>query len=219
MVVVGLVSACGSGTSVAPVGAPTPTPSPVARSASPTLVRGLDLHGVDWREAAMPGAACFQPRPIRLRHGQGAPYVRPGFTADSGKRTARLELATFNKNLFTFGDLEGGNTSDATVGLNCNNTGGMAGGALLYSVAVFSGRTGQPRLLGLLTPQVQHEDELPTLIDDVRITRGQITWVEAFYGGHDGTCCPSGEATTVWTYGRGQFGAHTTVTKHPASYE
>src|SRR5882757_9791763 len=137
---------------------------------------------------------------------------RRGAWQPSGKRTIRLELATFNKRLFSYGDLEGGNTSDATVGLYCSNNGGMAGGALLYSIAVFSGRDGKPQLLGLLTPQVPTVDGA-TLIDRVRISRGQITWVEAFYGPQDGTCCPSGRATTVWTYAHGHFTAHVRITK------
>src|SRR4051812_22256076 len=103
--VIGLACSCGPTTSSAPTNPPTPLATEPGRSAPP--VSGLDLHPVDWREATMPGRACFQRRSIRLHHGKGAVYERPGLPSTSGERTTRLELATFNKRLFAFGDLEG----------------------------------------------------------------------------------------------------------------
>lgn len=162
----------------------------------------------------MPGRACFRTGSIRLHRGTAVwPDHRGAWVPKGKKRVIRLSLATFNKRLFTYGDLEGAGISDATVGLYCSNNGGTAGGALLYSVAIFSGRDGKAHLLGLLTPQVQRLRWAATLIDRPKISVGKITWTEAFYGRNDGTCCPSGRASTVWTYTNGKFTPNTTVTR------
>lgn len=101
-----------------------------------------------------------------------------------------------------FGDLAGGAHGDAGLMVNCNNGGGTADGVLLYSWVIFGGAGGRLSVVGIVTPQEQPPDELPTLIE-VAIKPGQLTAHEFFYGPADATCCASGRATTTWTYEQG----------------
>jgi hypothetical protein len=115
-----------------------------------------------------------------------------------------------------YGDVDGDGHDEALVPLWCNNNGGTADGALLYSLAVFTGRAGSVQPIGLITPRQQPPDELPTLLLVSRVSPGQIVIDETWYGPKDGTCCPSGTATTTWTYTSGQLEVATsTVTAQP----
>ena len=104
----------------------------------------------------------------------------------------------------TYGDLEGPGTETALVPLDCNNNGGTAGGALLYSIAVFSGVGGKLHTLGLIKPVMQGQGSA-TLLQLQDVQPGRVTVREFFYGPHDGTCCPSGEATTRWMLRNGSL--------------
>ena len=104
-----------------------------------------------------------------------------------------------------YGKFEGGEYDDAALSLDCSNNGGTADGAILYSAAVYSGRTGRATVLGLITPQHQPKDVLPTLLSVTRIAPGAITVAEYWYGPYDGTCCPAGRATTTWRLSAGRL--------------
>jgi hypothetical protein len=55
-------------------------------------------------------------------------------------------------------------------------------------------------VIGVVTPkQPRKANRLPTLVT-VKMRRGKVIAREAWYGPKDGTCCPSGRTTTVWTY-------------------
>jgi hypothetical protein len=49
----------------------------------------------------------------------------------------------------------------------------------------------------------------------IEIQPGQITVKEGWYGPSDATCCPTGQATTVWTFGQGAITPTTTVEAYP----
>jgi hypothetical protein len=115
-----------------------------------------------------------------------------------------------------YGDLESDGHDDAVVPLDCNNNGGTADGLILDSFAVYSGRTGTLTYLGLITPQHQPKDVLPTLPSATSIAPGTITVSEDWYGPHDMTCCPNGRATTRWSLSGGKVvPAATRVTARP----
>jgi hypothetical protein len=164
----------------------------------------LDLHTVDWNNSSVPGRACFRSDDIRLHDGNvllpdnvhGRP-VRPG---SDGVRYDQLGLG----GRVAYGDFQGDGHDDAAVPLDCNNNGGTADGLLLNSVAVYSGRTGAPTYLGLITPRHQPEHVLPTLLSVASITSGTITVHEAWYGPNDMTCCPHGRATSTWSLSAGK---------------
>ncbi len=177
----------------------------------------FDIHKVDWANVTLPGAACDAARPIRLHHGSA--FITPiprrwsqysfagrrGITVDSGRDAV------------VFGGLGGGGDDDAALNVSCNNGGGTADGALLYSWVIFSGRSGRLSVVGVITPQVQPPELLPTLLT-IAPAPGQITAHEAFYGPDDATCCASGRATTIWTYAHGALHPGVPViTKHPST--
>jgi len=183
----------------------------------------LDLHKLDWANVTLPGSVCGASRPIRLHHmgvrrAEGTAFFTPiprrwsrddfygkdGVTVDSGWAPV------------VYGDLAGsGVPDDAGLVVDCNNGGGTADGVLLYAWVVFSGGGGKLSVVGVVTPQVQAPNELPTTVE-IAIHRGQIIAHEFWYGPYDPTAGGSGRATTTWTYAHGTLrpGAPV-ITKHP----
>lgn len=165
----------------------------------------VDLHNVDWGNIDVPGRSCLRNQPIRLHNGQALlPDNTNGSPVQPGANAARYDLLDDRNKPVVYGNFEGGAYDDVAVPLDCNNNGGTADGAILYSLAVYSGRAGKPTSLGLITPQHQAKNELPTLIAVTAIAPGRITVSEYWYGPHDGTCCPAGRAATTWTLSAGK---------------
>ena len=159
--------------------------------------RSIDLHQVNWASVTLPGSVCGANHPIHLhRHGAVVLSNRwsawPRVTVDSGW------------NPVVYGDLDGDGSDEAALVIDCNNGGGTADGVLAYAQVIFTPREKSPRVIGVLTPQEQPDNELPTLLQ-VTIRRGEIVAHEAWYGANDGTCCPSGRSTTTWTYTSERF--------------
>lgn len=190
-----------------------------AANAAPSAP-AVDLHHVAWRQATVPGKACFASHPIRLHNGFALIPNKNGYPSppsSTGPRYYRLSLdATFNKKLLVYGPLQGPGRTAAAVGLLCDNNGGTGAGELLASVAVYSGSGGKVHSLGLLTPQVQLPGLHCTLLGPFVVGPGRVTVTEEFYGPHDSDAEPTGRARTVWTYAGGTFHPHTTITQAPA---
>jgi hypothetical protein len=187
------------------------------RSHPAKAASALNLHKVGWSNVTLPGAVCGASHSIRLRHGSAFVHPIPQrFSKDSfyGKRGVSVDGGWDS---VVFGDLAGGGAADAGLMVSCNNGGGTADGALLYSWVIFSGAGGRLSTVGIVTPQVQPSEELPTLIE-ITIKHGAITAHEDFYGSVDPTCCASGRATTIWTYAGGALvpGAPK-ITSNPSS--
>jgi hypothetical protein len=157
----------------------------------------IDLHRVNWQAATLPGRVCGASRPIHLRHGRA--YVK----SHRWRNLRRIEVAD-GWSPVVYGDLDGDGVDEAAVGVFCSNGGGTADSVLAYARVVYrAGRT-SASAIGVLTPHWQPKNQLPTLLTVV-LRRGRAIGREAFYGRRDGTCCPSGRAKTVWTYGHGKF--------------
>jgi hypothetical protein len=174
---------------------------------------GLDLRLVDWKSASVPGKSCLRTQNIRLHNGRAllpdSTHGRPIRLDGKGVRYDLLELG--NQPV-----LYGDGIDDAAVSLYCNNNGGTADGAILYSVAVYSGKTGKRTYLGLITPRHQPKGRLPTLLSITGIAPDTITVHEQWYGPKDMTCCPEGRATTKWSLADGSLVPVTTiVTSYP----
>ena len=178
--------------------------------------RWLDLRTVDWDNVVVPGRSCLHAHGVRLHNGKallpdnthGNP-IQPG---SNGVRYDRLGLA----NPVIYGDFEGDGHDDAAVPLLCSNNGGTADGDILWSVAVYTGKTGKPTVLGLITPRQQLKNVLPTLLSTPAIRPGAITVHESWYGPNDMTCCPQGSATARWSLSAGRIvPIATKVTAYP----
>jgi hypothetical protein len=216
MLVVAALLACGSAPTAVPsrpssaaamppsaaatVAASTPPSALATVAAGPSNGKGGGAATFDWENITVPGDACLSREPIELVNGTALiPDDQRGHpVGGSGPKYDRLsELGQP-----TFGDFEGQTSTaiavDAAIGLDCNNNWGMASGALLESIAVFSVSSGAQRFVGLITPHQQTAGTLPTGLSVVAMTPGLITVTEDWYGPDDHTCCPTGKAQTTW---------------------
>lgn len=188
-------------------------------SMSPGMT-GLDLRTADLKNVDVPGDVCDLPDPVQLRKG-AAHLEDPRGWPDHSLHGKKFINVTEWKT--RFGSFEGPRTSDAVISLICDNNGGTADGQIKFTLGVYSGKSGTPRLLGLITPQLQPKHEHATLLGVapayLRFGPHRITVKEAFYGPHDGTCCPTGRASTTWTYdGQQLTPSSPRVLRHPRGH-
>jgi hypothetical protein len=165
----------------APVTTAAPTPSaPATAAEGPSGSPDRGAAAFDWKNITVPGDACLSQAPIKLVNGAALipDELRGRPVGGSGPRYDHL--GEFEQP--TLGDFEGQASAavavDAAVPLGCDNNGGTADGALLYSIAVFSVGSGAPRYVGLITPHQQTAGNLPTLLSDVTMTPGLVTITE-----------------------------------------
>jgi hypothetical protein len=166
-------------------------------------LKASDLHAVDWADATVPGSVCGATHSIRLhrslarvaqrrwsrRYHTAAWPAWPRVTVEAGWDRV------------VYGDLDGDGEDEAALGVGCSNGGGTADSFLAYARVIFTAAANSPRVIGVITPQKQPPNELPTLVT-VAIRRGEIVAHEAWYGPNDGTCCPSGRSRTIWMYNK-----------------
>lgn len=186
-------------------------------AAAPSRPTGADLRTADLKDVDVPGVVCDLPGPVHLRDGAAHLEDPRGWPDHSVRGKKFINITEWKTR---YGSFEGPATSDAVVSLICDNNGGTADGQIKFTLAVYSGRSGSPRLLGLITPQVQPQHEHTTLLSVepafLKLGRHKIAVKEAFYGPHDGTCCPTGRALTTWTYdGQQLTPAPPRVLRHP----
>jgi hypothetical protein len=177
---------------------------------------GIRLQQVDWKTVAIPGAACFRTAPIRLRGGEAlVPDPVRGQPVDPGSSGPKFDQVAVGFSPVKYGMLTPAHQV-AALTVSCNDNGGTADGALLYSVVVYAGWTRTLRAIGLISPRVQPAGELPTLLEVRHIGDSDIVALENFYGPKDGTCCPSGQAVTTWHYSAGHLSPIGTTTTRNA---
>ena len=150
----------------------------------------LDVHSVNWGDVTIPGQLCKVSGQIQLHNGH-ATVRHSGF----GTALDVLMLAV------TRGDL-GHGLQVAALQIWCDNTGGTADGELAEGIMVFDSPGGRAHLLGTLTPQHKTSAmvHIPYIVVNRIDTTGHIAVTEYFYNPSNGTCCPSGRATTLWKW-------------------
>ncbi len=177
-------------------------------AATTTTSSSLAIETVDWKSVSLPGSVCGSSQPIHLQSGQAtvASSRFPGTT------TVHVSSATV-----VYGDLTGRGQDEAALNVWCDNGSGTADGQLANSWVVFSGATGTLQVIGTLTPQQPSNPNSPHVAyfnvtaGGIVVAPGKITVHELWYGSQDPTCCPSVQATTVWTYADGHL-VHTSTT-------
>lgn len=163
----------------------------VPASASPAL----ELRGVNWANAVIPGQFCGIPGTVRLRAARA--------TASSA-RWGQVQF--YEDTRVIYGNLGGDVQQIAAVPVMCTNGVGTAEGQLVDAYVIFTGSGGKLTAIGAITPQKQDADEVHVpLFSGLSISNGTITAREDWYRPTNETCCPTGKATTVWTYKSGQF--------------
>jgi hypothetical protein len=170
----------------------------------------IDIHKVDWASVSVPGSLCGATHSIRLHRGRAVVDSRrwpsvPRVTVEAGW------------NPVLYGNLDGVGQDEAALVVGCSNGGGTADGFLAYAQVIFTTAGKALRIIGVVTPkQAWKANRLPTLVT-VKIRHGKVIAREAWYGPNDGTCCPSGRTTTVWTYAHGVLRAgRPKVTQRPS---
>jgi hypothetical protein len=179
-----------------------------AASACGGAERAIDLRHVNWLEVSLPGSICGADRPIHLK--DGAAIVRSG----RWRQWPRVHVTdTWVEKPVVYGMLSG--HPSAAVSVNCNNGGGTVDGVLAYAQAIFTAAPTGPRLVGVVLARVRRPHQLATVVQ-VAFRGSDVVSREYYYGSADGSCCPSGRATTIWTYSHGTLSpAHTVITKRP----
>jgi hypothetical protein len=180
------------------------------------------LRKVDWANVTLPGAVCAVNHPIHLHHRTAFLREVPRRWAEplSYQREQRLRRGVrvdAGWEHISYGRLGAGGPDAAGLVVNCSNGGGTADGVLAYAWVVFKGREGKLDVAGIITPQgPQPPHQLPTVVK-IAFKHGGIMAREYWYGDRDGTCCPSGRATTMWTYVAGRLRpSRALVTKRPS---
>ena len=166
------------------------TTSGFALTAQAASARTADAHSVNWGDVTIPGQLCKVNGQIQLHNGS-AFVRRSGF----GMALDVVEFAVTHGNL-------GHGLQVAALQIWCNNTGGTADGQLAEGIMVFDSPGGRAHLLGTLTPQHKTSAmvHIPYIVVNRIDTTGHIAVTEYFYNPSNGTCCPSGRATTLWKW-------------------
>src|SRR5262249_53614318 len=100
-----------------------------------------------------------------------------------------------------FGDLNGDDQVEAAVDVWCTNGGGTVDGELSDNFVVFQDRpNGGRKVLGIVTTTQPASGFAWAWFSGATIAHGKVVVNEDWHGPYDGSCCPSGRATTVWTW-------------------
>lgn len=183
-----------------------PQPRLKAQTSLTQRIPTSDLRRLDWSKVRLPGAVCGSSRAIPL-HKFGA-LIHPD-----------VDLLWWNvvgASVLGRQPVFGGQ-NEAAFTVLCQNDGGTADGQLAFSVVVFQAKGRTLRVLGILRPNAPlnpYLDHTP-LVGFPKFRGNEISVRETWYGAHDGTCCGSGRAKTVWTYRRGSFHPRTTIIQRP----
>jgi hypothetical protein len=180
----------------------------IALDSTATRLRTTNLHKVRWPNITLPGVACGATRPIELR---------------DGRAVARSALEPWWDGIdvsiehVSYGDIDGDGQDEAALEVICSNGGETADGQLRFASILFGADGHVLRPAGVITARrpVSRGVHVP-LVGAVRIRRGRVVAHEWWYGERDATCCPSGRATTHWTYVDGRLRSGlTTITCAP----
>jgi hypothetical protein len=167
-------------------GTATPSPSTPTLVGSATTTPPTDFRSTSWNSAVLPGSVCKAPGEIRLHSGQ-ASVLSSRLVSGTGHVYASLATVAY-------GTLSRNMPEVAAVNVWCTNGAGTAGDVLATHVPYFFTSPG-----------------------GIEFSPGRIVVRELWYGpGGDATCCPSGRATSTWSYLNGKI-VHlgTVVTKQP----
>ena len=156
-----------------------------------------DLRSFDWRNTELPGQFCEVPGLLSFKDAQAL---------GTSNRWGAVHFYAAN---ILYGDLGSDEPSVAAVSVGCDNGGGTADGELAFAAILLTSAAKQIEVLGTITPQMNPIGEHATLLSKIQIADGKVVVDEDWYTPSDETCCPTGRATTVWTWANGELTAGT----------
>jgi len=204
--------------------ASTHAPTTTTASTQVQTATTQSLQSVDWANVTVPAEVCpGLSQPVKLtattETGNGGTLGSATLPAPVGHQFGTPD-DLIEEDQVLYGSLEPGENV-AALHVWCSNTGGTSDGQIENSLVVYTLLSGQLTVLSTLTPQQQSEDGTHAPYFDgsaggITIENGSITTKELFSGPQDAVCCPSGRATTVWTFNGHAFSPSTTVQVQPS---
>jgi hypothetical protein len=220
-----LVASCGTsppGGGTSGLTTSTSTRPPTTTTTQPSATTTTQpLQSVAWDSVTVPPAVCpglSQPVKLTSTPESTGPIGLATVPAPAGHQFGTPDVLIETSQEY-YGDLEPG-APVAALSVWCSNTGGTADGQIQNSLVLYRWVAGQLAVLSTLTPPRlgsggSHVAYFDGLTGGVTISSGAITAKELFYGPQDGTCCPSGRATTVWTFNGHTFSSGTSIQTEP----
>lgn len=169
--------------------------SPTPTSAAAPQVIGpapKDLHDVDWTNTPVPGEFCGVPDLVRF---------------DANGR-AKATSGTWGPVLVSrglkivYGDSDADHRDEAAVFVGCGDDKG-GNEQLAAGYVVFTHVGDRLAVIGSITPRKNPPSTHPpysTALTQLTFARGRIIVYEKWWRTSDPHCCPSGNATTIWTW-------------------
>jgi hypothetical protein len=187
-------TATAPGTPAQTLPVPTQTlPASATHQAAAPSSPPLNLHSVNWPDVPIPGQFCGVPGTVPLKGGTAAA---------SSSRWGQVQLNEYPPVIY--GNLGGSTGEIAAISVWCT-VGFTADAQRADAYIVFTGTGRKLTAIGTIVPQEQPAGVHVSLISKIAISPGTITEHESWYQQNDPTCCPSGRATTAWTYANGQL--------------
>lgn len=155
-------------------------------------VAQMNVHRFNFNEADVPTGLCDLTGPARL-HG--------GTATGTSSRDGPVDLDLFDSNgrsPTVFGDVDGDHVDEAGLNVFCVAQGGngvLGQGFVLYRVS-----GSKVVSFGVINARYQPPQTFLSGVDSITIGRGKVTAMESWYQATDAHCCPTGHATTTWTY-------------------
>ncbi|MFD4689140.1 hypothetical protein [Streptomyces sp. NPDC058463] len=169
-----------------------PLPSAVPSSAAGSEVVGrapADLRDVDWAAIPFPGEFCAVPGLVRFDAELEARARSETWGPVRIRRTTRV----------VYGNFDGDTRDEAIVYVGCDDDGVTQNTQIAAGYVVFGHAGRNLVVLGSITPQQKSRASYPTALVRPEFAEGRITVYEKWYRTSDAHCCPTGDATTVWT--------------------
>ncbi|MGW6284437.1 hypothetical protein [Streptomyces sp. NPDC055107] len=167
-----------------------PASPPESPRETPSVVgpAPADLRDVDWSEVPVPGEFCGVPGLVR---------VDAAGEALATSRTWGTVRVRQTRNVL-YGDSDGDRRDEAAVFVGCDDNGLTQNADIAVAYVVY-GHVGKDlAVIGSVTPR-QKSTTNHTALAGVEFAPGRIVVSEKWYRPNDARCCPSGDATTVWT--------------------
>ncbi|MGW4159954.1 hypothetical protein [Streptomyces sp. NPDC004788] len=166
-----------------------PGASPTIPSAAPAVIGSApaDLHDVDWANTPAPGEFCGVPELVRF----------------DAKGEARATSAVWGPvrisrgRSISYGDTDGDHRDEAAVFVGCDDNGATQNAEIAVGYVVYAHVGNDLVVIGSITPR--QKGAYPTNLASPEFAPGRITVHEKWYRPNDAHCCPSGDATTIWT--------------------
>jgi hypothetical protein len=170
----------------------------------------LDLHKVDWQNATIPGGWFLGPNQVKLTNGEatGVPTHIQFMGADEAENV-------YGGDRVVYGDLDGDGLAEAGVEVWIDG-GGTAASQRAQGWIIFRAGPNGPVATKVIVPRMQPGNTWSpnprnaghiSYVSAIRILPGEVLAGELYYRPTDATCCPSGKATTTWTYTNGTLQA------------